>query len=133
VRSVRALALTMLASCHAGGASSSDRSLSPPLAVVRSLGGTVHTLRAGAVDWSAISDGTRLYEDDRLRTFSRAWAQLELTGGSALRVEEESLIAIGGGITIERGSVAGELAAGLRLRTPTLEAETAAARDIIFR
>jgi hypothetical protein len=100
---------------------------------VRSLGGTVHALRAGAVDWGPIANGTRLYEDDRLRTFARAWAQLELPGGSALRVEEETLIAIGGGITVERGSVEGELAAGLRLRTPTLEAETAPARDITFR
>ena len=129
---MRALALTMVASCHAGGAPSSERA-SPALAVVRSLGGTVHALRAGAVDWTRIDNGAQLYEDDRLRTFARAWAQLELTGGSSLRVEEESLIAFGGGITIEHGSVAGELAAGLRLRTPTLEAETAAARDIIFK
>jgi hypothetical protein len=132
VRLMRALALTMVASCHAGGAPSSERA-SPPLAVVRSLGGSVHALRAGAVDWSAVAAGARLYEDDRLRTFASAWAQLELAGGSTLRVEEESLIALGGGITIERGSVAGELAAGLRLRTPTLEAETGAARDITFR
>jgi hypothetical protein len=131
VRSVRALALTMLASCH-GGAPPFDHS-QPPLAVVRSLGGTVHELRAGAADWVPISSGAKLYENDRLRTFARAWAQLELTGGSTLRVEEESLIALGGGIMIEHGSVEGELAAGLRLRTPALEAETAPPRDIIFR
>jgi hypothetical protein len=132
VRTARAFALTMLASCHAGGAPPSDH-LQPPLAVVRALGGTVHALRAGSADWVRVGNGAQLYEDDRLRTFARAWAQLELTGGSTLRVEEESLIALGGGITIEQGSVQGELAAGLRLRTPTLEAETAPPRDIIFR
>ena len=40
---------------------------------------------------------------------------------------------MGGGVTVERGSVAGELQAGLRLKTPALEAESVAPRDIVFR
>jgi hypothetical protein len=48
-------------------------------------------------------------------------------------VEEESLISLGGGVTVERGAVAGELQAGLKLRTPAVEAESAPARDIVFR
>ncbi len=102
-------------------------------ALVQGLGGKVDVLRAGSVDWAPLSDGTPLYEDDRMRTFKSSWAKLVFEGGSSLRVNEESLIAIGGGVTLERGAVEGELAAGLRLRTPTLEAETATSRDIEFR
>ena len=54
-------------------------------------------------------------------------------GGSALRVGEETMISFGGGVTVERGVVEGELSAGLRLKTPALEAETAPSRDIEFR
>jgi hypothetical protein len=100
---------------------------------VQGLGGKVDVLRAGNVDWVSLADGAPLYEDDRLRTFRGAWARLVFDGGSTLRVNEESLISIGGGITIERGAVEGELAAGLRLRTPTVEAETVTSRDIEFR
>ena len=100
---------------------------------MQGLGGKVDVLRAGTVDWTTIGDGVPLYEDDRMRTFKGSWAQLTFTGGSSLRVNEESLIAIGGGITVERGAVEGELAAGLRLRTPTMEAETVPTREIEFR
>jgi hypothetical protein len=103
------------------------------LARVSSKSGTVDVLRAGAVDWMRIEAGHSLYEDDRVRTFKGAWAQLTFDGGSTLRVDEESLIAIGGGITVERGSVAGELQAGLKLKTPAAELESVAARDIVFR
>ena len=101
--------------------------------MVQGLGGKVDVLRAGVVDWVSLGDGATLYEGDHLRTFTRAWARLVFVGGSTLRVEEESLIALGGGITVERGSIEGELAAGLRVKTPTLEAETATSRDIQFR
>ncbi|MDB4965559.1 MAG: hypothetical protein JWN44_1248 [Myxococcales bacterium] len=101
--------------------------------MVRGLGGKVELLRGNSADWVSASDGAALFEDDRMRTFKGAWAQLAFEGGSSLRVAEESLIAFGGGITVERGSVEGELAAGLRLKTPTLEAETVASRDIGFR
>jgi hypothetical protein len=101
--------------------------------MVQGLGGKVDVLRAGNVDWVSLPDGAPLYEEDRMRTFKSAWAQLVFDGGSSLRVEEESLISLGGGITVEQGTVEGELAAGLRLKTPTLEAETATSRDIQFR
>lgn len=101
--------------------------------MVRGLGGKVELLRGNSADWVSLSDGASLFEDDRMRTFKGAWAQLVFEGGSSLRVAEESLIAFGGGITIERGSVEGELAAGLRLKTPTMEAETVTSRDIGFR
>jgi hypothetical protein len=103
------------------------------VAMVQGLGGKVDVLRGGTVDWAGLTDGATLFEEDRLRTFKSAWARLVFEGGSTLRVEEESLISLGGGILVERGSVEGELAAGLRLRTPTLEAETATSRDIQFR
>jgi hypothetical protein len=103
------------------------------LARVTGRYGAVDVLPAGAVDWVPLKDGAELYEDDRLRTFRGAWAQLTFDEGSSLRVEEESLISLGGGITVERGSVAGALQAGLRLKTPALEAESVPARDIVFR
>lgn len=128
-----ALAVTCLVgACHSGGGTEA-----PPrrvkVALVQGLKGKVDVLRSGAVDWVALGDGATLYEDDRMRTFENAWARLVFDGGSTLRVEQESLISLGGGITVERGSVEGELQAGLQLKTPTLEAETAATRDIEFR
>ncbi|HEX4459749.1 MAG TPA: hypothetical protein VIA18_17345 [Polyangia bacterium] len=102
-------------------------------ALVHELHGRVDVLRGGTVDWTALGDGTTLYEEDRMRTFRGAWARLDFPGGSSLRVQEETLIALGGGVLVEHGIVEGELAAGLKLRTPTLEAETGAARDIQFR
>jgi len=100
---------------------------------VHELHGRVDVLRGGTVDWTALGDGTTLYEEDRMRTFRGAWARLDFPGGSSLRVQEETLIALGGGILVEHGVVEGELSAGLKLRTPTLEAESGAARDIQFR
>lgn len=112
-----------------------SRGLDPrtQVATLAALGGSVEVLRSGVVDWSQIAPGSALYDDDRVRTFRGAWAQLTFAGGSSLRVQEESLISLGGGITVERGSVAGELQAGLKLRTPAAEAESAPARDIVFR
>lgn len=135
---MRPLAQAALAvSCLVGGCHSGGDPAAPParvkVAIVQGLEGKVDVLRGGAVDWLALGDGATLYEDDRMRTFQHAWAKLVFDGGSTLRVEPESLISLGGGITIERGSVEGELQAGLRLKTPTLEAETAASRDIEFR
>src|SRR5260370_13725150 len=66
------------------------------VATLHSLGGQVDVLSAGAVDWTRAHAAAPLYEEDRLRTFRGAWAQLALAGGSALRVEEESLISLGG-------------------------------------
>jgi hypothetical protein len=130
---VRALALlALLAACRSGG-EAPPVSARVHVAIVQGLGGKVDVLRGGVVDWLPLGDGAALYEDDRMRTFKRAWARLQFDGGSTLKVEEESLIALGGGLTVERGSVEGELAAGLRLKTPTLEAETATSRDIQFR
>lgn len=131
VRSFGILALA-LAACRGTGQAPSVPARAQ-VAVVQGLGGKVDVLRGGVVDWLPLGDGAALFEGDRMRTFKRAWARLVFDGGSALRVEEESLIALGGGLTVERGSVEGELAAGLRLKTPTLEAETATSRDIQFR
>ena len=100
---------------------------------MQGLGGTVDVLRGGAIDWVALGDGNGLFEDDRVRTFKAAWAQLAFDGGSSLRVDEETMISLGGGITVERGVVEGELQAGLRLKTPSLEAESVTPRDIVFR
>ena len=126
------VAIGLLWSCRPAADS---RGLDPhnQVATVAALGGEVDTLRAGAVDWSPIAAGSALYDDDRVRTFRGAWAQLTFVGGSSLRVQEESLISLGGGVTVERGTVAGELQAGLKLRTPAAEAESAPARDIVFR
>ena len=122
----------LLAACHSGG-DGAGGATRVRVAMVQGLGGKVDVLRGGAVDWVALGDGSGLYEDDRMRTFKGAWAKLTFDGGSALRVGEETMISFGGGITVERGVVEGELAAGLRLKTPTLEAETATSRDIEFR
>src|SRR5258706_90817 len=102
------------------------------VALLKGLSGSVDVLRAGAVDWFRPREGAALFEDDRLRTFRGAWASLIFDGGSALRVEEESLISLGGGVIIERGQVEGELQAGLRLKTTAMEAESAPARDIVI-
>jgi hypothetical protein len=130
-------ALGILAVALSGAACRSNAEAPPSarvkLAIVQGLGGRVDVLRAGVVDWRSIGSGAELYDGDRVRTFKDAWARLIFEGGSALRVEEESLIALGGGVTVERGSVEGELAAGLRVKTPALEAETATSRDIQFR
>jgi hypothetical protein len=125
-------AFALLASCRSGddGGSMVARAR---VALVQGLGGKVDVLRGGAIDWVTLGDGAAMYEDDRMRTFKGAWARLGFDGGSALRVGEETMISFGGGVTIERGVVEGELAAGLRLKTPTLEAETVVSRDIEFR
>ncbi len=133
VRALGAIALVTLASCHSGTDSGASPSSRVKVATAQALGGKVDVLRGGSVDWTTLPQGAALYEDDRMRTFKGAWAQLAFEGGSSLRVEEESLISLGGGVTVERGSVEGELQAGLRLRTPTLEAETATSREIEFR
>jgi len=122
----------LLAACHGGG-DGPGAATRVRVAMVQGLGGKVDVLRGGAVDWVALADGSGLYEDDRMRTFKGAWARLQFDGGSSLRVGEETMITFGGGVTVERGVVEGELAAGLRLKTPTLEAETATSRDIEFR
>jgi len=133
VRAMRAvLGIALLASCRSGG-DGAGAAARVRVAMVQGLGGKVDVLRAGAVDWVTLGDGNGLYEDDRMRTFKGAWAKLAFEGGSALRVGEETMISFGGGVTVERGVVEGELAAGLRLKTPTLEAETATSRDIEFR
>jgi len=124
--------IALLASCHSGG-DGSGMAARARVALVQGLGGKVDVLRGGAIDWVTLGDGNGLYEDDRLRTFKGAWARLALDGGSSLRVGEETMISFGGGVTVERGVVEGELAAGLRLKTPALEAETATSRDIEFR
>jgi hypothetical protein len=122
----------LFSSCRSGG----DAGISSAhvrAALVQGHGGRVELLRGNSADWIKLADGAALFEDDRMRTFKGAWAQLGFDGGSSLRVAEESLIAFGGGITVERGSVEGELAAGLRLKTPTMEAESVLSRDIQFR
>ena len=121
----------LTASCH--DAPEAAPAARERIALVQGLGGKVDVLRGGAVDWVALNDGAGLYDRDRLRTFKGAWARLAIEGGSALRVGEETMIAFGGGVTVERGVVEGELAAGLRLRTPALEAETVTSRAIEFR
>jgi hypothetical protein len=126
------LAVALLASsCHSRPETPS--AARERIAQVQGLGGKVDVLRGGDVDWVTLGDGSGLYEDDRLRTFKGAWARLNIDGGSSLRVGEETMISFGGGVTVERGVVEGELAAGLRLRTPALEAETVTARAIEFR
>ena len=133
VRAARAVfVIALLASCHSGG-DGGGMAARARVALVQGLGGRVDVLRGGAVDWVGLGDGGGLYEDDRMRTFKGAWARLQFEGGSSLRVGEETMITFGGGVTVERGVVEGELAAGLRLKTPTLEAETATSRDIEFR
>jgi hypothetical protein len=131
----RSLALAMVAvglSCRPTGGDSAQMTR---VHVARITGetGAVDVLHTGAGDWTRASAGEALFEDDRVRTFKGAWAQLTFDEGSSLRVDEESLITLGGGITVERGSVAGELQAGLHLKTPALEAESVAPRDIVFR
>jgi hypothetical protein len=124
--------VSLLPACR-GGNGESGQALRGHVARIVSLSGAVDILRTGGVDWGRATGTEDLYEDDRVRTFKTAWAQLAFDEGSSLRVDEESLITLGGGITVERGSVAGELQAGLRLKTPSLEAESVAPRDIVFR
>jgi hypothetical protein len=122
----------LLAACRSGGDGAATAARAR-VALVQALGGKVDVLRGGAIDWVTLGDGSGLYEDDRMRTFRSAWAKLAFDGGSALRIGEETLIAFGGGVTVERGVVEGELAGGLRLKTPALEAEAVTPREIEFR
>ncbi|MGZ3439166.1 MAG: hypothetical protein ACXVDD_06610 [Polyangia bacterium] len=125
-------AFALLAACRSAGDGAATASRAR-VALVQALGGKVDVLRGGAIDWTSLGDGSAMYEDDRMRTFKSAWAKLVFEGGSALRVGEETMIAFGGGVTVERGVVEGELAAGMRLKTPTLEAESVTPREIEFR
>ena len=112
VRAVSSVfAIALLASCHSGG-DGAGAVARGAWRIVQGLGGKVDVLRGGTVDWVSLADGSGLYEDDRMRTFKGAWAKLGFDGGSALRVGEETMISFGGGITVERGVVEGELAAG---------------------
>ncbi len=138
-RSAPAMVLAILAgisasfgACH-DAAETRGTDSRQQVATLQSVGGAVDVLRAGSVDWIRPGRGTALYEEDRVRTFRGAWAQLAFAGGSQLRVDEESLISLGGGVTVERGTVEGELQPGLKLRTPALEAESAPPRDIVFK
>jgi hypothetical protein len=123
--------LALAASCQPNGGDPA-RSARGHVAKIAGTQGAVDILRGAAVDWIRAGGGENLFEEDRVRTFKSAWAQLAFDEGSSLRVDEESLITLGGGITVERGSVAGELQAGLRVKTPALEAESVAPRDIVF-
>jgi hypothetical protein len=133
VRALGAMAIfTLFSSCRPAG-DAANTVAHVRAAMVRGLGGKVELLRSTSADWTSATDGASLFEDDRMRTFKGAWAQLAFEGGSSLRVGEESLIAFGGGIVVERGTVEGELASGLRLKTPAIEAEAVSSRDIGFR
>jgi hypothetical protein len=129
---VATLLFVALAGCG-GGPSRIAAAARPRIARLTAREGVVDVLRAGAVDWEHLEAGVELFEDDRVRTFKAAWAQLDFTGGSSLRLDEESLISLGAGVVVERGSLAGELKPGLKLHTPSAEAESVAARDIVFR
>jgi hypothetical protein len=100
------------------------------VAVLKTLSGTVDVLHGGSIEWQPAKVGEVLWEEDRIRTFKGAWAQLAFEEGSTLRMEEESLVSLGGGVTVEHGAVEGELQGDLRLKTPALEAEPA--RDIVI-
>ena len=96
-------------------------------------------LRGSAAEWRPLTRLAHLYDDDRVRTYKGAFALLAFPGGSNLRVDEESLIALGvatssgrgNGVFVEKGSVGGELHAGVKVKTPSLEAESAQQRDIV--
>lgn len=130
-----ALLVLVALSCRTAEAPQENRT---SVARVSALSGTVEVLRAGGVDWATLMRDASLYDDDRVRTFKGAWAQLAFAGGSSLKIDEESLISlgavsVGGGILVERGTVEGELQPGLRVKTPALEAENARGRDIVVR
>jgi len=132
-KAAAALTLLLTWSCRSPGARPDDPR--GRVATITDLSGSVQVLRGGNVDWNAIQAGTPLFDDDRLRTFKGAHAALSFTNGSSLTVDEESLIslgALGGGVIVERGTVVGELQPGLKVRTPSAEAESAAPRDIVF-
>ena len=131
-RLLLALALVALAASCQRTAATPARARADTWPEIAGSQGAVDILRGAAVDWVRAGGGENLFEEDRVRTFKSAWAQLAFDEGSSLRVDEESLITLGGGITVERGSVAGELQAGLRVKTPALEAESVAPRDIVF-
>jgi hypothetical protein len=126
-----AAALSAGISCHPNGGDE-NQTTRARLARLTERKGAVNVLRSGMVDWTRAERGTDLFEDDRLRTFKGATAWVTFDEGSSLRVDEESLITLGGGITVERGSVTGQLQAGLKLKTPALEAESVARRDIVI-
>jgi hypothetical protein len=126
------MCLLVLAAACACRASEPEPERRTPVALLKGLSGTVDVSRAGSVDWVRAHRGAALFEDDRLRTFKGAFADLLFDGGSVLKVEEESLISLGAGVTVERGAVAGELHAGLKLMTPALEAEASPVRDIVI-
>jgi hypothetical protein len=125
-----AVVLMAILSCTSGGSRSADTR--PRVATVIALTGACEVLRGTGSEWSKLQKGAELFEDDRLRTFKSASLQLAFIGGSSLKVDEESLISVGGSIVVERGAVEGELQPGLSLRTPSLEAETVRARDIVI-
>jgi hypothetical protein len=131
-----AAALTVLLwlSCRSPGARFDD---ARKVATIVDLSGSVQVLRGGSSDWGAIQKAAELYDEDRLRTFKGGKALLRFANGSSLKVDEESLISLGalslgGGIVVERGTVEGELQPGLKVRTPSAEAESAKPRDIVF-
>src|SRR3954463_13317683 len=81
-------------SCRGGGGEGSQAQRGHVARIV-SVGGAVDLLHTGAVDWVRARGAEDLYEDDRVRTFKTAWAQLGFDEGSSLRVDEESLITLG--------------------------------------
>src|ERR1700736_2148636 len=88
------LALAMVAvglSCRPSGPDAQQPQRTH-VARVASTSGAVDVLRAGLVDGTRAGNTAELYEDDRLRTFKGAVAQLIFDEGSSLRVEEETMI-----------------------------------------
>ncbi len=135
MRSLLTLLLLLAPGCRTASSDPEDRR--QEVAQVTGIAGTVEVLRGSAAGWRPLERAARLYDDDRVRTYKGAWALLVFTGGSNLRVDEESLIALGvaargAGVFVEKGSVGGELQAGLKVKTPALEAESALQRDIVI-
>jgi hypothetical protein len=125
--------VSLVLSCQSPHAARDEARTS--VARLSGVAGAVEILRGGGVDWQRIRTGIELFDDDRLRTYKGATATLAFPNGSSLRVDEESLISLGalslgGGITVERGTVQGELLPGLKVRTPAAEAE--ATRDLVI-
>jgi hypothetical protein len=108
------------------------------------VSGDVKIKRAAGDDWLNATDGTQLYEDDKIRTAKGAGTSIRFTNGSSLALGEDALIGIAEtkarlgadrtDVTVLKGHVDAELKdpAKQSLSVGTPAATVRAGREIVF-
>jgi len=116
----------------------------PVRATLARVKGAVSVKRAAGDEWRAATEGTTLYDDDKLRTGSGGSAELRFPSGTVVAVSEDTLLGIAetqaapgrpqADVTVLRGAVDATLdrPANQSLTVGTPAATVRAGREIVF-